>query len=106
VHNTVGIIHRDIKPENLLISEDDTLKVSDFGISKIMENGDDLLDTNAGTKLYLAPETWKGLFLYFTGLNNFYRKKLPWKTSRYLGCRRNFILFSHRKISFPWVLSR
>ncbi len=60
LHNTVGIIHRDIKPENLLISEDDILKVSDFGISKIMSDGDDVFENNAGTKLYLAPETWKG----------------------------------------------
>jgi len=60
LHNTVGIIHRDIKPENLLISEDDILKVSDFGISKIMEGDDDLLENSAGTKLYLAPESWKG----------------------------------------------
>lgn len=63
LHNTVGIIHRDIKPENLLVSEDDILKVSDFGISKIMEGDDDLLENSAGTKLYLAPETWKGIFL-------------------------------------------
>lgn len=75
LHNTVGIIHRDIKPENLLISEDDILKVSDFGISKIMSDGDDLLENNAGTKLYLAPETWKGIST--SGLQNIYnyRKK-------------------------------
>ena len=60
MHNTVGIIHRDIKPENLLIAADDTLKISDFGISEIMEGDNDTLDTNAGTKSYLAPETWKG----------------------------------------------
>lgn len=60
LHNTVGIIHRDIKPENLLIAADDTLKISDFGISELMEGDNDMLDTNAGTKLYLAPETWKG----------------------------------------------
>ena len=61
VHNTIGIIHRDIKPENLLIGADDTLKVSDFGISEIMEDGSDILQTNAGTKAYLAPEAWKGM---------------------------------------------
>ena len=75
----MGIIHRDIKPENLLISAEDTLKVSDFGISKIMENGNDLLDTNAGTKLYLAPETWKG-YIFFINFLSFYRQEFSWKT--------------------------
>ena len=60
MHNYAEIIHRDIKPENLLINEDDILKVSDFGISKIIEQGDDMLDNNAGTKYYLAPEAWEG----------------------------------------------
>lgn len=60
VHNYAEIVHRDIKPENLLISEDDVLKVSDFGISAIVEQGNDKLEDNAGTKYYLAPEAWEG----------------------------------------------
>jgi len=59
MHNYAEIVHRDIKPENLLISEDDVLKVSDFGISAIVEQGNDKLDDNAGTKYYLAPEAWE-----------------------------------------------
>jgi [calcium/calmodulin-dependent protein kinase] kinase len=55
------VIHRDIKPENLLINSDDVLKISDFGISHIMnDNGEDELKNNAGTKYFLAPETWTG----------------------------------------------
>lgn len=60
MHNYAEIVHRDIKPENLLISEDDVLKVSDFGISTIVEQGNDKLEDNAGTKYYLAPEAWEG----------------------------------------------
>ena len=58
MHNYTEIVHRDIKPENLLINEKDVLKISDFGISKIMEQGDDRLDNNAGTKFFMAPEAW------------------------------------------------
>ena len=60
VHTYANVIHRDIKPENLLVDENDVLKLADFGVSTIMENGNDQLSTNAGTKAFLAPETWDG----------------------------------------------
>ncbi len=41
MHNCVKVIHRDIKPENILIDNYDNLKISDFGISMIMENDSD-----------------------------------------------------------------
>lgn len=60
LHNHVGVIHRDIKPENLLIDERDCLKISDFGVSLIMEDNSDQLKNNAGTKLFLPPESFEG----------------------------------------------
>jgi len=42
----------------LLITEDDTLKISDFGVSEILENDNDELHNNLGTFAFLAPETW------------------------------------------------
>ncbi len=60
MHTYANVIHRDLKPENLLIDEADTLKIADFGVSTIMENGNDQLSNNAGTKAFLAPETWDG----------------------------------------------
>jgi serine/threonine protein kinase len=31
--HTLGIVHRDIKPENILIDNEGTIKVADFGVS-------------------------------------------------------------------------
>ncbi|EGR28915.1 protein kinase domain protein, partial [Ichthyophthirius multifiliis] len=60
LHNFANVIHRDIKPDNLLISENDELKIADFGVSSMFEGGDDKLSNDHGTKCYLAPEIWKG----------------------------------------------
>ncbi|CAO3620915.1 unnamed protein product [Cunninghamella blakesleeana] len=53
------IIHRDIKPENLLfqtMDENANLMITDFGLSKILKNQDDILTTTCGTPGYVAPE--------------------------------------------------
>jgi aurora kinase len=50
------IIHRDIKLENLLISEDGTLKLADFGWSNFGNGNASDRKTYCGTPDYLAPE--------------------------------------------------
>lgn len=60
MHDSAGVIHRDIKPENLLIDENDRLKIADFGVSFIMENGSDEIASTQGSNYYFAPEVCKG----------------------------------------------
>lgn len=56
-HN-YGIAHRDLKTENMMLSEDWTLKIADFGYSTplIGRKGDGNLTTCLGTMSYCAPE--------------------------------------------------
>jgi serine/threonine-protein kinase len=57
------ILHRDIKPENLIFNAEGTLKVTDFGIAKML-GGTQTLATRAGevigTPAYMAPEQARG----------------------------------------------
>jgi serine/threonine protein kinase len=43
VHECAGVIHRDLKPENMLIDDNDRIKIGDFGVSFLIENGSDEL---------------------------------------------------------------
>lgn len=56
-----GLIHRDVKPGNLLLREDGTLKIADFGIARAAELTNlTELGTILGTAAYLAPEQAAG----------------------------------------------
>ena len=57
-----GIVHRDIKPANVLVSRDNRIKVTDFGIAKANSSQSDLTSTGVivGTARYLAPEQVRG----------------------------------------------
>jgi serine/threonine protein kinase len=51
-----NIIHRDLKPQNILVTNDDCLKISDFGFAKSYNPDTDLQQTMCGSPLYMAPE--------------------------------------------------
>ena len=56
------ITHRDIKPDNILVASHNpyVFKLSDFGLSKIVNNEETFLKSFCGTLLYCAPEIYPG----------------------------------------------
>ena len=52
------ILYRDLKPENILLGKDGYIKLSDFGLSKLMKSSKDLAHSMCGTKEYIAPEVY------------------------------------------------
>ena len=57
------IIHKDLKPKNILITEDNILKISDFGFARYIESEDNI-STICGTPLYMSPELFKNDTIY------------------------------------------
>src|SRR3984885_1984074 len=55
-----NVVHRDIKPANLVLTADDTVKVTDFGTAKILQFGTAQTAHVMGTPSYMSPEQVKG----------------------------------------------
>jgi tRNA A-37 threonylcarbamoyl transferase component Bud32 len=55
-----GIVHRDIKPANVMLSDEQTVKITDFGIARIEGSGATMVGTLLGTPAYMSPEQWRG----------------------------------------------
>jgi serine/threonine-protein kinase len=55
-----GIVHRDVKPANIMLLEDGTVKVTDFGVARITKSSQTQTGTVLGTPSYMSPEQVKG----------------------------------------------
>ncbi|KAI1077868.1 kinase-like domain-containing protein [Whalleya microplaca] len=53
--SVVTILHRDLKPENVFLGEDNSVKLGDFGLSKMIQSHD-FASTYVGTPFYMSPE--------------------------------------------------
>ena len=63
VSHRAGIVHRDIKPANIMIANDGTVKVMDFGIARAVSDATGNLEQTTsilGTALYISPEQARG----------------------------------------------
>jgi serine/threonine-protein kinase len=54
--HSAGIIHRDVKPANVIVTKSGSVKLVDFGIAKLIADGDNDTHATAGTVAYMSPE--------------------------------------------------
>lgn len=51
-----GVVHRDLKPSNILVTQDNKVKITDFGIARLGQGGLTKTGTRLGTLYYMSPE--------------------------------------------------
>ena len=59
--HSCGIMHRDIKPANIMIEDDGTALITDFGLAKYLDSDHSQTRTVSGSLRYMAPERFSGV---------------------------------------------
>jgi len=57
----LDIIHRDLKPSNVLLAEDGTTRLADFGLARVKNNKITQVDFLVGTLVFISPEVIQGM---------------------------------------------
>jgi serine/threonine protein kinase len=106
--HTAGVIHRDLKPGNIMLRDDDSVALIDFGISHsthvVMPKADDTQREIAGTPYYMSPEQAAGATaderadLYSLGVILY---QMLTGEKPYVGATTDEILDQHRNAALP-----
>jgi serine/threonine protein kinase len=106
--HTAGVIHRDLKPGNIMLRDDDSVALIDFGISHstqmAMPKADDAQREIAGTPYYMSPEQAAGAAtderadLYSLGVILY---QMLTGEKPYVGATTDEILDQHRNAALP-----
>jgi eukaryotic-like serine/threonine-protein kinase len=102
--HTAGVVHRDLKPGNIMLRDDDTVALIDFGISQSANVAPTRADEIAGTPYYISPEQAAGhatderTDLYALGVILY---QMLTGEKPYVGTTTEAILDQHRNAPLP-----